>query len=54
MKYKDRKIVIKREKLKYNDEEFIEKKLKYKMTIQESKKRYNRKRSKNYEYSEEI
>lgn len=51
---KDQKIVIKKRDLKLRDEYFIEKKLKYKMTITESKKTYNRKRLKKTMNSEEI
>ena len=54
MSYKDQKIVIKKRDLKLRDEDFIEKKLKYKMTIVESKKKYNRKRLKIKDYTEEI
>ncbi len=39
---KDEKIVINPSKLKVRDEEFIGKKLKYRMTIVESKKQYKR------------
>ncbi len=40
----DQKIVINPNKLKVRDETFVSNKLKYKMTIVESKKAYNRKK----------
>ncbi len=44
---KDEKIVINPNKLKVRDTSFIANKLKYKMTIVDSKKKYNRKRLNN-------
>ncbi|WP_168711704.1 hypothetical protein [Acholeplasma laidlawii] len=54
MKIKNQKIVIDRRDLKVRDKYFIENKLKYKMTIVESKKKYNRKRLKKTINTEEI
>lgn len=54
MKSKNQKIVIDRRDLKVRDKYFIENKLKYKMTIVESKKKYNRKRLKKTINTEEI
>ncbi|MFA7417772.1 MAG: hypothetical protein WCZ19_04450 [Acholeplasma sp.] len=50
----DQKIVIHKNSLKLRDKDFIEKKLKYKMTIVESKKKYNRKRLKTKINTEEV
>jgi hypothetical protein len=54
MSKKDHKIVIDRSELKIRDKEFIEKKLKYRMTIVESKKQYNRKRLNKTKNTEEV
>jgi len=54
MSDKDHKIVLKRTDFKVRDKEFIEKKLKYRMTIVESKKKYNRKRLNKTKNTEEV
>jgi len=54
MSNKDHKIVIKRTELKVRDKDFIDKKLKYRMTIVESKKQYNRKRLNKIKNTEEV
>ncbi|WP_156921270.1 hypothetical protein [Acholeplasma granularum] len=55
MSQKNQRIVIKRSEIKVRDKDFIDKKLKYKMTIKESKKNYNRKKLKQTKHEvEEI